>query len=59
MATTKTSKSNRLALLPANVPGIVRELHHLAAVPNAAATSKPREGRGPANWRRFPGPMAN
>jgi hypothetical protein len=38
MATTKT-KGNRPPLLPANVPGIMRELHHLAALSNAAVSS--------------------
>lgn len=47
MPLAKSSKSKQPALLPANVPGIVRELHHLAAVSNATMPSqKPHKDGG-------------
>ena len=47
MAHGKPPKSNQRALLPANVPGIVRELHRLALAGNASAGGqKPRDGGG-------------
>lgn len=45
MAHGKPPKSNQRALLPADVPGIVRELHRLALASNASASGqKPRDG---------------
>jgi hypothetical protein len=45
MAQSKPPKSHQSVLLPANVPGIVRELHQLAMASNASAgEQKPRDG---------------
>jgi hypothetical protein len=47
MAHGKPPKSNQTAPLPANVAGIVRELHRLALTSNASASGqKPRDGCG-------------
>lgn len=47
MAHGKSPKSNQRALLPANVAGIVRELHQLAASANVTdGTGKARESDG-------------
>ena len=47
MAHSKRSKSNQMALLPANVTGIVRELHQRALASNASVSGqKPRDGGG-------------
>jgi hypothetical protein len=47
MAASKASKTKRPALLPVNVPGVVRELHQLTAVSNAATPAqKPSKDSG-------------
>ena len=47
MAHGKPSKNHQPALLPANLPGIVRELNRLALVSNASAGGqKPGDGVG-------------
>jgi hypothetical protein len=45
MATSK-AKSNHPALVPANVPGMVRELPRLASVSNAATPPQKRSDGG-------------